>query len=159
MSFPPMHVRAMPAFWLASGGGVGLAPFAAGTFGSIAALLPWLLLRELPPLGYAAVVGLVFAVGGWAAQRVIVALRVEDPGFIVIDEFVGLWVALCLVPPGWGWVLVGFGLFRLFDIWKPWPVSWADRRVKGGWGTMLDDVLAGAMAWGSLQLLAWLLSR
>lgn len=159
MSFPPGQVKRMPAFWLASGGGVGLAPFAAGTFGTVVAVLPWLALRELPPSAYAAVVALVFGVGSWAAQRVIAALRVEDPGFIVIDEFVGLWIALFLVPPGWGWALLGFGLFRLFDIWKPWPVAWADRSVKGGFGTMLDDALAGLMALGVLQALAWLVSR
>lgn len=153
MTFPPQRVRRTPAFWIASGAGVGLAPVAAGTFGSVAALLPWLLLRELPGWGYALAVSAVFVLGTWAAQRVIVDMREEDPGVVVIDEFVGLWIALSTAPRGWGWIALGFALFRLFDIWKPWPVSWADRRIKGGVGTMLDDVVAGLYALAALQLL------
>lgn len=153
MSFPPQRVRRRAAFWIASGAGVGLAPFAAGTFGSLAALIPWLLLRELPGWAYALTVLAVFALGAWAAQRVIADMREEDPGVVVIDEFVGLWVALFAAPRGWGWIVLGFALFRLFDIWKPWPVSWADRRIKGGFGTMLDDVIAGLYTLAVLQLL------
>lgn len=153
MTFPPRRVRKTLAFWVASGAGAGLAPFAAGTFGSVAALIPWLLLRELPGWAYALAVLAVFALGTWAAQRVIADMREEDPGVVVIDEFVGLWVALFAAPRGWGWIALGFALFRLFDIWKPWPVSWADKRIKGGFGTMLDDVVAGLYALVALQLL------
>jgi phosphatidylglycerophosphatase A len=157
MSFPPRHLRRLPAFWIASGFGSGLAPVAAGTAGSLAALLPWLLLRELPLWAYALVVLAVFALGTWAAQRVIEALVEEDPGVVVIDEWIGLWIALFAAPAGWFWMGLGFALFRLFDIWKPWPVRWADRRLKGGLGTMVDDVLAGLYALALLQALAWLL--
>jgi phosphatidylglycerophosphatase A len=66
-----------------------------------------------------------------------------------------MWITLIAAPPQWWWMWVGFGLFRLFDIWKPWPVSWADRRVHGGLGVMLDDVLAGIYAAIVLQVLAW----
>lgn len=158
MSFPPRQLRTSPAFWIASGGGSGLAPIASGTFGSLAALLPWLLLRELPPWAYLLAVLAVFALGVWAAQRVIETMREEDPGVVVIDEFIGLWLTLFLAPPGWLWLLVGFLVFRLFDIWKPWPVRWADRRLKGGLGTMVDDVLAGAYGFLCLQGLALLLA-
>lgn len=157
MSFPPRHLRRLPAFWIASGLGSGLAPVAAGTAGSLAALLPWLLLRELPHWAYALVVLAVFALGTWAAQRVIEAMVEDDPGVVVIDEWIGLWIALFAAPAGWGWMLLGFALFRLFDIWKPWPVRWADRRLKGGFGTMVDDVFAGLYALALLQGLAWLL--
>ncbi len=158
MSFPSRQLRTSPAFWIASGGGSGLAPVASGTFGSLAALLPWLLLRELPPWAYLLAVLVVFALGVWAAQRVIETMREEDPGVVVIDEFIGLWLTLFLAPPGWLWVLAGFLVFRLFDIWKPWPVRWADRQLKGGFGTMVDDALAGLYGFLCLQGLAWLLA-
>ena len=144
-----------PAGWIATGFGSGLAPRAPGTVGTLAALLPWLALRELPLWGYLAAVLAAFALGVWAAQRVIERLRIEDPGLVVWDEFVGLWIALIAVPGGWAWVVIGFGLFRLFDIAKPWPVSWADARLKGGFGAMFDDALAGLYALAALQALAW----
>ena len=149
-----------PAGWLATGFGSGLAPRAPGTVGTLVALLPWWLwLRELPPWHYALVLGCGFALGVWAADRVIAQLGSQDPGVVVWDEFVGLWLALFLAPPGWPWMLTGFAAFRLFDIWKPWPVRWADRAVHGGLGTMLDDLLAGAYAWLALQFAQVLISR
>lgn len=144
-----------PAGWIATGFGSGLAPRAPGTVGTLAALLPWLALRELPLWGYLVAVLAAFALGVWAAQQVIERLRIEDPGLVVWDEFVGLWIALIAVPDGWAWVVIGFVLFRLFDIAKPWPVSWADTRLKGGFGAMFDDALAGLYALAALQALAW----
>jgi phosphatidylglycerophosphatase A len=144
-----------PAGWIASGFGAGLSPIAPGTVGSAVALLPWLWLRELPPGAYLAVVLAVFALGVWVSRVLVARLRVEDPGWIVIDEFVGQWLALALAPAGWIWLLAGFLLFRLFDVWKPWPVSWADRNVGGGLGVMLDDALAGLLAGAVLATAAW----
>ena len=149
-----------PAGWIASGFGSGLAPRAPGTVGSLLALLPWWLwLQHLPPWHYALVLGCGFALGTWAADWAISKLGTEDPGVVVCDEFVGLWLALFLAPAGWPWMLAGFALFRLFDIWKPWPVRWADRAVHGGFGTMLDDLLAGAYALLVLQLADVIISR
>lgn len=149
--------------WIASGFGSGFAPIASGTVGSAVALLPWLLLRELPSWGYLTVLVVALGVGIWAAQRVIDRIHVQDPGVIVWDEFIGQWMALFLLPAGpgpfWAWVLAGFLLFRVFDVVKPWPVSWADKRVKGGLGTMLDDVFAGLYAFAVLQLAGWFLAR
>ena len=142
-------ILADPAGWIASGFGSGLSPYAPGTAGSLAALIPWLALRELPLPAYALVVALAFALGVWASNRVVARLRIEDPGVIVWDEFVGQWIALAPLlvwPSSWPWIVVAFALFRLFDVAKPWPVSWADRAVKGGVGVMLDDVLAGVYA-------------
>ncbi|HSB96808.1 MAG TPA: phosphatidylglycerophosphatase A, partial [Spongiibacteraceae bacterium] len=75
-------------------------------------------------------------------------LRTHDHGAIVWDEFIGLWIALAWLPAAahWWWIGAGFLLFRLFDIWKPWPISWCDRNIHGGFGIMLDDVLAGILA-------------
>lgn len=150
-------ILADPAGWIASGFGSGLSPVAPGTAGSLAALVPWLALRELPLLLYALVVVLAFALGTWASNRIVATLRIEDPGVIVWDEFVGQWIALApLLALGgnpW-WIVAGFVLFRVFDVWKPWPVSWADRRVKGGFGVMLDDAIAGLYA-AAVLALAW----
>ena len=149
-----------PAGWLATGLGSGLSPRAPGTVGSLVALLPWWLwLRGLPAWHYALVLACGFALGVWAADWVIARLRSEDPGVVVIDEFIGLWLALFLAPPGWAWMLGGFVAFRLFDIWKPWPVRWADRAVHGGFGTMLDDLLAGGYAWLAVHGVEALLTR
>jgi phosphatidylglycerophosphatase A len=83
------------------------------------------------------------------------ALGVHDHGGIVWDEFVGYWITMFMAPKGILWMLVGFVLFRLFDIVKPWPIRWLDRHVEGGFGIMLDDVLAGVFACVVLQLLAY----
>jgi phosphatidylglycerophosphatase A len=144
-----------PAGWIASGFGSGLAPVAPGTFGTLAALLPWLALRELALPFYALAVLAAFALGVWASNWVIRTIKVQDPSVVVWDEFVGLWITLAAAPTGWPWIVAGFALFRLFDIWKPWPVRWADREVKGGLGAMLDDALAGLYALLALQLTAW----
>ena len=146
-----------PAGWIACGFGSGLSPLAPGTAGSLAALLPWLALRELPPLAYALAVVAAFVLGVWACGRAIAVLQLADPGVAVWDEFVGQWIALAplLAVPArsWLWVAAGFVLFRIFDIGKPWPVSWADRRVGGGLGVMLDDAIAGLYAAIALYLL------
>ena len=138
-----------PAGWIASGFGSGLSPVAPGTAGSAVALIPWFALRELPLPMFAAVLVAAFALGVWASNIVVAKLHIDDPGVIVWDEFVGQWITLApllWIARAWPWIIVGFVLFRLFDICKPWPVSWADRTIKDGLGVMLDDVLAGIYA-------------
>jgi phosphatidylglycerophosphatase A len=140
---------AHPAGWIATGFGSGLSPKAPGTAGSLAALLPWLVLNRLDFPYYALALFIAFALGVWACAWIVRQLRIADPGFAVWDEFVGLWIALAPLvgmPHSWVWIALGFILFRIFDIWKPWPVSWADRHVAGGFGVMLDDVVAGLYA-------------
>lgn len=138
-----------PAGWIACGLGSGLAPVAQGTFGSLAAIVPWLWLRLLSLPLYALALVLAFALGVWACNAAGRALAVDDHRSLVWDEFVGQWLALLpllLVPAPWWTVAVGFGLFRLFDVWKPWPIGWLDRHLKGGLGVMVDDVVAGVYA-------------
>ncbi|MBB3167048.1 phosphatidylglycerophosphatase A family protein [Simiduia aestuariiviva] len=145
-----------PRLFLALGLGSGLAPKAPGTFGTLAALpLAWLLLTYLPLWGFAVAILLAALVGVYLCGYAGRVMGVSDHGAIVWDEFVGLWIALLWVPMTWPWWLYGFVLFRLFDIWKPWPIGWVDRRVKGGLGVMLDDVLAGLMALAVLQGTLW----
>ncbi len=136
-----------PWGWICTGFGSGLAPRAPGTVGSLVALLPWwFALRHLEPRTYLIVVIIAFAIGVLAGTWLVARTRISDPSMFVWDEFVGLWIALFVAPAGWLWMLAGFALFRLFDIWKPWPVSWADRHIHGGMGIMLDDVFAGIYA-------------
>jgi phosphatidylglycerophosphatase A len=144
-----------PWGWLATGCGSGLLPKAPGTWGSLAALLPWLLLREQALVIQFAVIIIVFVLGVRASEWVIEQLGRDDPGCVVVDEWVGLWIALFAAPLGWTWLLAGFALFRLFDIAKPWPVGWLERRLSGGMGVMADDVAAGFMAAWVLLLAAW----
>ena len=148
---------AHPAGWIAAGFGAGLSPVAPGTAGSLVALLPWLALRQLPLVWYVVALVLAFALGVWACGVAGRHVGVEDHGALVFDEFVGQWIALCAAPPAWPWALAGFALFRLFDIWKPWPVCVADRSVHGGLGVMLDDALAGGYALIVLQIAAFFL--
>jgi phosphatidylglycerophosphatase A len=145
-----------PFGWVACGFGSGLSPVAPGTAGSLTALLPWLALRELPAVYYALALVSAFALGVWVCHWAVATLRIKDPASVVWDEFVGQWVALLpllWLQRGWVWIFAGFILFRIFDIWKPWPVSWADRRIDGGLGIMLDDVIAGIYAASVLALL------
>ncbi len=144
-----------PHHWLAFGFGSGLAPRAPGTFGTLAAVPLYLLLAPLPLPIYLGLVLLFFAVGVWACERTSRDLGVHDASAIVWDEVVGFLLTMAAAPAGWVWLLLGFALFRLFDILKPWPIGWLDRRIGGGLGIMLDDIAAGALAWLVLQGVVW----
>ena len=148
-----------PVHFLAFGLGSGLAPKAPGTFGTLAAVPFYWLLAMLPLWAYGLAVVMAAIAGVWICGESSRRLGVHDHGGIVWDEFVGLWITLFAAPQGWLWLIVGFALFRLFDIWKPWPIRMADRQVSGGFGIMLDDILAGLYALASLQLLAWFVAR
>ena len=108
---------------------------------------------------YASIVLCCIAAGIYVSGRVARRLELKDPAVIVIDEFVGLWVALFLLPSGWFWPLIGLLLFRFFDILKPWPISWCDRELEGGYGIVLDDVVAGLFTFGLIQIAVLLLER
>jgi len=149
----PVSLLKNPVHLLSVGFGSGLAPKAPGTFGTIAALPFWYVLQFLPPAYYVVVLILAFILGVYLCGATADALGVHDHGGIVWDEFVGLWIALFMVPMHLGWILLGFALFRLFDIWKPWPIRVLDAKVHGGFGIMIDDVLAGIYAYLTLQLL------
>ncbi len=150
-SLPPGFLRD-PVHLLAFGLGSGAIRRAPGTWGSLAAIPLWGLFFWLPPLAYWLVVVAAFLVGIWLCGRTADDLKVHDHGGIVWDEFVGMWIALALIPGSISGLLLAFVLFRFFDVLKPWPISWFDRRMPGGLGIMFDDVLAGAMALGCLYL-------
>jgi len=147
------------AFWLATWFGAGLSPKAPGTVGSLAALIFAL---PVPMLGFSPLVLLAAAflllpIGIWAGARYAEMNGAKDPGAVVIDEVVGQWMVLALAPAtplGW---LIAFVLFRFFDIFKPWPVSWADRKLDGGLGIMMDDVIAGLYGMALMALVTYFL--
>lgn len=147
-----------PAHFLSLGFGSGLAPKAPGTFGTLAGIPVYLLLQPLPLAEYLFATALLALLGIWLCGYTARALGVHDHGGIVWDEIVGLLVTMIAVPLDWRWLLAGFLLFRLFDILKPWPIRWLDRRVGGGFGIMVDDLLAGLFALACLHGLIWLLS-
>jgi|DewCreStandDraft_3_1066083.scaffolds.fasta_scaffold00149_6 phosphatidylglycerophosphatase A len=154
------------AWWIAAGGGAGLAPIAPGTVGALLglglfALGSWFE-RALGVVGVSWIIaGVLLGVGTWASSRVVRLSGMADPPQIVVDEIVGQFLALLLSVggrallrgasegsvswPGWGMLWASFGLFRLFDIWKPYPIRRVER-WKGGMGVMADDVLAGICA-------------
>ena len=145
-----------PAHLIAMGFGAGLSPVMPGTVGSLLGVAVFLGVRDLTWPAYLVLTACVTFVGILAAQRSARLLGSKDPGCIVIDEVAGMLLTLFLLPAGWGWLLVGFVLFRLFDIFKPWPVSFADRHVPGGFGIMLDDLFAGIYALAAVQALNYL---
>lgn len=147
-------VFSRPDYFLAFGLGSGLSPKAPGTAGSIVGLLLFMPILLLPVYVQLAFVIAGFVFGCWLCERVAEDMSVKDPGGIVWDEFVGMWIVMLWLP-NWYWLIVAFVLFRFFDILKPWPVSLADKSLDGGLGIMVDDLLAGLYALGILQAIAW----
>ena len=148
-----------PAHFLALGFGAGLVPVAPGTLGSLAAIPLFLLLPAWPLPWILALVALLFMLGAWCCGVTGRALGTADHGSMVWDEMVAMWLILALVPREIFWFAAAFALFRLFDIWKPFPVSWFDRRLKNGFGVMLDDLLAAGYALALLKGLQWLMTN
>jgi phosphatidylglycerophosphatase A len=143
LGLPAWHPAVVLATWF----GVGLIPIAPGTWGSLAALpFAWVIRSLWGAIPLALAVAIVFFVGWWAVGTLSKASAIKDPGAVVIDEVAGQWLVVLAAPSDQlTWVLA-FSLFRIFDIWKPWPVRWADRNVTGGLGVMLDDLLAAVYA-------------
>ena len=137
---------ANPLHLLSLGFGSGLAPRAPGTFGTLVAIPFYLLLAELDLPFYLVIVAVAFVIGVFLCGYTSKALGVHDHSGIVWDEFVGFWITMIAVPLSWQSILLGFVLFRIFDIFKPWPVNIADKKMQGGFGIMIDDVLAGIYA-------------
>ena len=146
----PNSVRLLVQF-LAFGFGSGKAPVAPGTCGTLVAIPIYLLMRPLALTLYVVTVAVMFAAGVWLCQVMERDLGVHDHPGIVWDEIVGYLITMFLAPDGWEWVVLGFFLFRLFDIWKPFPIRQIERRIQGGFGNMLDDALAAFYAWVVLQ--------
>jgi len=139
---------------LATWGGCGYAPFASGTFGTLAAIPFYLMLAKLSLPLYLLTLTAFFFLSCWVSGKAEVVFNENDSGKIVIDEVVGYLVTMAAIPFDWRYMVAGFFLFRLFDIVKPPPASWFDRKLKNGYGVVLDDVAAGIYAWLCLFVLS-----
>lgn len=144
---------------LATLGPIGHFPKAPGTWGSLASAIaaPWLFL-QFPLWGRIAILIAILIVGTWACSRAEAVMGKKDPGCVIIDELFGQWLTLLFfVGMPIGFIVLGFVLFRIFDIFKPWPVKWAETAFPGGLGVMIDDGVAGLYALGCLHLIAYFL--
>ncbi len=150
--------RPIAALWLATWGGCGYFPKGPGTAGSLAAaVLAWLLvvLAGWPAPALAILAAILTLPAVWASERAGRYWQEKDPQRVVVDEVVGQWLALAAVPDSrWKYWIAGFVAFRLFDIWKPFPVRNAER-LPGGWGIVADDLVAGLYGAVVLLLLRW----
>jgi phosphatidylglycerophosphatase A len=154
MASVPRSVWRNPIHFVAFGFGSGTSPVAPGTVGTMMAVLIYIPMQGLSWPIYLILVLSSFFAGIWLCGRTASDIGVHDHGGIVWDEFVGYWITMFMAPTGFLWIVLGFVLFRLFDIVKPWPIRWLDSNVSGGFGVMIDDVLAGLMAYACLQVLA-----
>jgi phosphatidylglycerophosphatase A len=142
-----------PVHFLALGFGSGLAPKMPGTFGTLASLPLVVLLSHYAGFSLYVFVTLLICIAGiWICDKTAEDMGVHDDSSIVWDELAGMLITMIAVPLSWQTLLVGFLLFRFFDIIKPWPISYLDKYVHGGFGIMIDDVLAGLFALGVLHL-------
>ena len=140
-----------PVVCLALGLGSGLSPKAPGTAGTLVAIPLVLALQQASLMIYGLATLLVTVIGIWICNYTSRKLGVHDHPGIVIDEVAGFLITMIAVPQGWQWLLAGFMLFRFFDALKPWPISWLDKHVAGGFGIMIDDVAAGLVSLALLQ--------
>ena len=141
-----------PIHFLALGFGAGLAPKAPGTFGTLVAIPVFLLAQFLSWPLYLILLVVGFIVGVYLCDVTAKNLGVDDHPGIVWDEIIGFLVCMFGLPVTWQWLLAGFVAFRFFDILKPWPISYLDRNFSGGFGIMIDDLLAGIFAAVLLQV-------
>lgn len=141
----------VPGF-LAYGFGSGLSPKAPGTAGTLAAVPLAVALKLMPAAVFWPLLLLLFVAGVWICDVASRQSGEHDPGGIVWDEMVAFWLAVAFVPLSWGWLLAAFLLFRVFDILKPWPIGWVEKRFGGGLGIMLDDIVAAAYAMAIMQV-------
>ena len=155
--------RLPPRFWrnpkhvLAFGFGAGALTRMPGTIGTLVAFPLWWPLQYLSLPSYLAVVALLFLIGVHCCDVTARHLGVPDHSGIVWDEIVAFLLVLTVIPATFFWLVLAFALFRLFDIWKPWPISWMDQHIKGGIGIMLDDLVAALFAMVCLGLLQFAL--
>ena len=141
-----------PVYFVAFGLGSGAMPFAPGTFGTLMAIPFYLFQRPLPLYAYIAFVVLFIIISSIISDRVSKDIHVHDHPGMCIDEFAGFFVTMIGAPYGCAWIIAGFILFRLFDIFKPWPINFIDKHVHGGFGMILDDVVAGIFSMIILQI-------
>jgi phosphatidylglycerophosphatase A len=145
-----------PLNLIATGFGSGLSPIIPGTCGTLPAIPIYWLLHYLSLTYYTAIVIAITLISFWICDKTAKNLKANDPQCIVLDEIVGFLITMIAAPIGIIWIIIGFILFRLFDMLKPWPINWIDKKVHGGLGIVLDDVLAGIMATVVLHIIKYI---
>ncbi len=151
----PRSVWEKPSHFIAFGFGSGAVPFAPGTFGTLMAIPFYLAMQSLSHNMYLFLVILITLASMWLCNKVTQEINIHDHSGMCLDEIVGYLVTMYAAPHGLIWIILGFLFFRLFDIWKPWPINYIDKQVSGGIGIILDDVLAGIYSLMVLRILAW----
>jgi phosphatidylglycerophosphatase A len=142
--------------FIAFGFGSGAAPFAPGTFGTLMGIPFYLAMQSLSHVLYLILLVLIILASMWLCDKVSKEIGIHDHSGMCLDEIVGYLVTMYAAPHGILWIWLGFLLFRLFDIWKPWPINYIDEKVSGGVGIILDDVLAGVYSMIILRILSWI---
>jgi len=148
----PDSIWKNPIHFVAFGFGSGAIPVAPGTFGTLMAIPFYLALSHTSSLFYLAILLIITWGSIWICNKTSLDLGVHDHQGMCLDEFVGYFVTMFHAPQGWSWILFGFILFRIFDIWKPWPIRLVDEKIHGGFGMILDDILAGVYSCIVIQL-------
>lgn len=149
----PATIWQNPLYFMAFGFGSGAIPFAPGTFGTLAAIPFYLLIQPLPVMNYFIITVLFTLASMWICDQVSREIHSHDHPGMCLDEFAGFFVTMMFAPTGAFWLVTGFLFFRLFDIWKPWPIRYLDENIHGGFGMVLDDVAAGFLAMLLMQFL------
>lgn len=134
-------------------------PFAPGTFGSLVGVVLFWFMASMAAGVYAAIVVLMFVAGIFICGQTARDVGAIDPGFIVYDEIVGFLVAMYLLPADWRWIVAGFVIYRIFDIWKPFPIHYVEQHLGLGSGIMTDDVIAGVYTFIILQLALFIIEH
>ena len=142
-----------PVVFVAMGFGSGLSPKAPGTAGTLMTVPLVYFLQQQTLLVYVLVTLFVLLTGSWVCGYAAKKLQVHDHSGIVYDEAAGFLITMFMIPQSWVLMFIGFALFRFFDAVKPWPISWVDKNIHGGFGIMFDDVLAGIISLLCLLLL------
>ncbi len=153
----PLTMLRHPVHLLSLGFGSGCAPKAPGTMGTLVGVLLYLPMQLLAWPYYLALLLLLIGAGIWLCGQTAKALGVHDHPGIVWDEITGYLLTMLAAPKGVLWIILGFVLFRLFDIWKPWPIRLLDKQLKGGFGVMADDLLAAIFSLTIIQIIAYTL--
>jgi len=148
-----------PIHFLAVGLGSGMSPIMPGTMGTLMAILLWLLFYQLAPVLYWILIIVGFVFGCFLCQKTSDDTHTHDSGHIVWDEFIGMWITLFFIPHvSILWIAIAFVTFRLFDMAKPWPIRWFDQKISGGFGIMIDDVIAAIFSSAVVYILTFWIS-
>lgn len=153
----PNTVWKKPTHFIAFGFGAGTLPKAPGTFGTLAAIPFYLAMQQLSHISYFVLLIVIILASIWLCEKVSREIHIHDHQGMCLDEIAGYLVTMFAAPHGIKWIMIGFILFRLFDIFKPPPIKYIDEKINGGIGMILDDVVAGIYSMIIIHILSWVM--